>query len=125
MQARLLSEGMPDLLDLDAAAAARAAAHEGLLAYVFVASDHAESERMLRELPDASVRLLPIVVCVDEAEAREWLAEHARSFPTIARGTAAIDRVGLEKIPTVVVAAKAGAVVAVGPDAAELARLSR
>ena len=125
MRARLLCEGMPHLLDLDAEAAARAASHDGLLAYVFVASGHAESERLLREMPEASARLLPVVVCVDEADAGAWLTEHARSFPTIARGAAALDRVGLEEIPTVVVTEKSGSVVAVRPDATELAQLSR
>jgi tetratricopeptide (TPR) repeat protein len=126
MRARLLCEGMPDLLDLDAAVAARVAAHEGLVAYVFVAAGDTESERLLKALPEASARFLPVVVCVDEdaADLESWLAEHGRSFPAIPRGAAAIDRVWLREVPAVVVAKKDGTVVAVNPDLPQLARLA-
>jgi tetratricopeptide (TPR) repeat protein len=123
MRARLLCEGMPDLLDLDASVAARVQAHEGLVAYVFVACDDSASERMLRGLPPASDRFLPVVVCVNEdvqdAELDPWLREHGRGFPAIARGAAAAERLWLNALPMAVVARRDGTVVAVDPDAAE------
>jgi tetratricopeptide (TPR) repeat protein len=128
MRARLLCEGMPDLADLDAGVAARIGAHEGLLAWVFVASGDSGSEETIKGLPAASARFLPVVVCVDrgtaDAELAGWIEAHARSFPTIAHGAAAIDRVGLATVPLVVVARKDGTVVAVDPDATELAKLA-
>jgi len=125
MRARLFCEGMPDLLDLDAAAAARIAAHEGLVAYVFVSKGDSESERVLKGMPEANARFLPVVVCVDEnGNPGPWLKENARSFPTIAHGAAAIERVWLRSVPTVVVAGKDRTVVAIDPSAAELARLA-
>lgn len=127
MRTRLVCDGMPDLLDLDAPAKARVAVHEGLVAYVFVSAGDVASERILEDLPGESARFLPVVVCVDEdpADAGPWLAERGRSFPAIAGGAAAVERVWLREIPTVVVAKRDGTVVAIDPDAAELARLSR
>ncbi|MFI5402057.1 MAG: tetratricopeptide repeat protein [Planctomycetota bacterium] len=120
VRARLLCEGMPDVLVLDVVVSERLARHEGLIAYVYVASGDMESERLLKELP-TSDRLLPIVVRIDDSEeAAPWLTKHASSH-WIVDGRA-ID--GL-RVPAVVVAKKDGTVVAVNPDAAELARLSR
>ncbi len=122
MRARLLCDGVPFLLE-DAGVGARASAHEGLLAYVFVVTGDTDSEAMLRALPEENARLLPVVVCVDEEPDQAWLKEHARSFPTAARGRQAIRRLG--GLPTVLVARKDGTVVAIDPEIAELERLSR
>ncbi len=127
MRLRLFCDGVGDLLDLDAAAKARVDMHEGLVAYVFVSAGDAACERLLKDLPGESARFLPVVVCVDReaAVAGAWLAEHGRSFPSIAHGAPAFERLWLPRVPTVVIARKDGAAVAVDPDAAEIARLSR
>jgi hypothetical protein len=118
MRARLLCDGMPPLPGPDP----RVAAHEGLVAYVFVTSHDPESERRLAELPEAGPKLLPVVVCVDEEPDLHWLSDHARELPTIARGAAVRQRLG--GVPSTVVARKDGSVVAIDPDAEELARLA-
>jgi tetratricopeptide (TPR) repeat protein len=129
--ARLRVEGMPHLLDLDRTGTVAAAveAHDGLLAYVFVApGDEACAER-LRALPAASAKLLPVVVCVDregaDVESERWLKDNAGSLPAIAGGADAVERVWLREVPRVVVARKDGTVVAIDPDADELQRLAR
>jgi hypothetical protein len=132
MAARLHVEGMPNLLDLDrtGAVAARVEAHEGPVAYVFVACESQACERRLREMPAAGGRLLTVVVCVDSAERvneldlERWLGEHARGQPSIARGADAVERIWLRDLPTVIVARKDGTVVAIDPDAGELAKLA-
>lgn len=128
MRARLLCEGMPNVLDLDPVAAARVDAHAGLVAYVFVAYGDTASERVLAALPAASDRFLPVVVCLNEdvqdADLDPWLKEHGRGLPAIARGGPAADRVWLNALPAIVVARRDGTVVAVEPDAAELKLLA-
>lgn len=128
MRARLLCEGMPLLLDLDAAARVRVEAHGGLVAYVFVAHGDTGSERMLAGLPPASDRFLPVVICISpdvpDAELDRWLLEHGRALPAIRNGSAAAERVWLAAVPAAVVARKDGTVVAVDPDAAELRLLA-
>jgi hypothetical protein len=127
LRAKLLCDGMPDLLALDALAGEKARMHEGLLAYLFVSCGDPDSERRLREMPMASANLLPVVVCIDEEPAGDvgaWLKEHGRSFPAIPRGAAAVELVWLRDVPAVVVAKRDGTVVAINPDAAELARLA-
>jgi hypothetical protein len=124
VRARLLCDGMPSILDLDEAVAARVAAHGGLVAYVFVAEGDPESELLLEQIPDTTERLLPIVVCIDAGpDSVWWLSEHARTFLIVENGAEAARRLG--GVPQVVVARKDGTVVAIDPDAAELARLSR
>jgi tetratricopeptide (TPR) repeat protein len=123
MRARLFCDGMPDLLGLDGAVAARVAMHEGLFAFVFVACGDLDSERRLKELPGTNDRLLPVVVCIDDEPDLAWLTKHAHVFPILMHGRRAIERLG--GVPAVVVAGKDGTVVAVNPDAAELERLSR
>lgn len=96
-------------------------AHEGPLLYVFVSCGDPVSERRLEEIPEPR-RLLPVVVCIDDEPDAAWLARHARGFPTITRGAAAVERIG--GVPTAVIAGPSG-VVALDPDAAEIERLNR
>jgi tetratricopeptide (TPR) repeat protein len=128
MRARLLCEGMPQVLDLDAAARTRVDAHGGLVAYVFVAHGDTASERRLAELPRVSERFLPVLVCISpdatDAELDAWLGEHGRALPAIRNGSAAAERLWLAAVPTVIVSRKDGTVVAVDPDAAELRLLA-
>ncbi|HEX5136992.1 MAG TPA: hypothetical protein VFY93_08480, partial [Planctomycetota bacterium] len=124
-RARLLCKGMPGLPALEGEAAARVAAHEGLLAYVCVVADDPGSEETLEDLPPASARFLPVVLCAGDAsdDAAAWLAEHGRGLPAVADAREAIVRLGLGA-PAVVLARKDGTVVAVNPDALELAQLA-
>lgn len=128
MRARLVCEGMPPILDLDATARARVEAHGGLVAYLFVAHGDTASERMLAGQPPASDRFLPVLVCitpeVTDAELDAWLREHGRALPVIRNGSAAAERLWLNAVPLVIVARKDGTVVAVDPDAAELKLLA-
>jgi hypothetical protein len=126
MRARLLCEGMPQMSDFDMTDRARVDAHEGILAYAFVAPGDMESEALLAGLPPASGRFLPVVVPVgiNRIENGAWLAAHGRGLPAIRNGAAAGERIWLEAVPLVVVARKDGTVVAVGPDAADLAKLA-
>jgi len=130
MRARLLVEGVPNLLDLDARVAERVGAHAGLVLYLCVACDDDESAARLAALAAPNEALLPVVVCVtpadevSELDRAKWLKEHAgTTLPVIAHGEDAADRLWLESAPLAIVARRDGTVLAIDPTPDQLAAL--
>jgi hypothetical protein len=128
-KARLLAEGLPEtatdelMPDPD---------RGGTYVIAFVGIGSPASERRLAAL--RTVDLLDArlhVVTVDpgggasEARTRAWLAKHAADTRTLTGAGRAIRALGLHRVPTVIVVDDFGAVLAVDPTDAELARVLR
>ena len=129
MEARLLVDKVPNLFDLDVRVAEQAEAHEGAFLYVCVAVGDEASQARLAQLASPSAALLPVIVCIDRAESVAepevvlWLKKHARGLPAIVRGNDAVERLGLTKVPTVILATRDSTLLAIDPTPEELARL--
>ena len=122
MAARLLAKGMPDL-------GARPPSDRPHLFYCISIRDETAPARIaaLRKLSQPRNFALVVVVidskrAVADVHLDAWLAKHTKGCHTIPRGSEAILKLWLSKVPTTILAKPDGTVLAVDPTDAELAR---